>query len=214
MQEQIQCTLSSNGFPLQQCLQCNDIPIFSNCVVGSPAQDGVGVSDHDFILYITADQSACPQNDAGSAQTVAFASSCQNEVSQDRPVAGSINFCPDGVRSRDPDFAFAVAKHELLHAIVFSSSLFALWRDPETNNPRTPREASGLPMLINGLVGWESPHSQLHALPHPYYRMFQISNSTVDTTTYTDWVTSSGVITHQVTRLVTPAVRVRARAKG
>ena len=174
------------------------------------------MSNHDFILYITADQSACPQNDAGGAQTVAFATSCQNEVSQDRPVAGSINFCPDGVRSRDPDFAFAVAKHELLHAIGFSSSLFALWRDPETNNPRTPREAiNGLPMLINGLVGWESPHTPqskllLHALPHPYYRMFQISDSTVDTTTYTDWVTSSGITTHQVTRLVTPAVRVRA----
>ena len=43
----------------------------------------------------------------------------------------------------------------------------------------------------------------------PLYRMFQISDSTVDTTTYTDWVTSSGVTTHQVTRLVTPAVRVR-----
>ena len=84
--------------------------------------------------------------------TVAFASSCQNEVGQDRPIAGNINFCPDGVRNRAPEFTFAVTKHEVLHAIGFSSTLFALWRDPITNDPRTTRGDDGLPPLSNGLV--------------------------------------------------------------
>jgi leishmanolysin-like peptidase len=104
------------------------------------------VSDFDFILYITADQSACPTSSSGQATTVAFATACANEATQDRPIAGAINFCPDGVRSRDPDFAFAVTKHEVFHAIGFSTFLFALWRNPTNNEPRTPRNAdSDLP---------------------------------------------------------------------
>lgn len=121
----------------------------SDCVPGTPAEDGAGVSGYDFLLYITADQSACPLNQAG--QTVAFASTCQTEAVQDRPIAGTINFCPDGVQDRDPDFAFAVSKHEILHALAISNFLFALWRDPATNEPRTPRNPStGLPDVIGG----------------------------------------------------------------
>lgn len=116
----------------------------SDCVVGSPAEDGAGVADYDFVLYITAEDTNCQSE--GAAQTVAFATSCQNEMRQDRPVAGAINFCPEGVRNRDPDFAFAVSKHEIMHAMGFSNFLFALWRDSATNEPRTPRlPSSGLP---------------------------------------------------------------------
>lgn len=118
-----------------------------DCVEGTPAADGPGVTGYDFVLYITADQSLCPSSQ-GNAQTVAFATSCQTEAVQDRPVAGTINFCPDGVRNRDPDFAFALSKHEILHALGFSSFLFALWRDPANNQPRTPRMSStGLPVI-------------------------------------------------------------------
>ena len=117
-----------------------------DCVPGTPARDGEGVRNYDFVLYITAEQSACPES-VGGAQTVAFASACQNEVTQDRPVAGTINFCPEGVQNRDPDFAFAISKHEILHALGFSSFLFALWRDGN-NQPRTPRDPnSGLPTV-------------------------------------------------------------------
>ena len=136
------------SFP-QQCRQCDGS---NNCVVGTPAQDGSGVTGYDFVLYITADQSECPVAVDG-AQTVAFARSCQTEMVQDRPVAGTINFCPDGVQNRDADFAFAVSKHEILHALGFASFLFALWRDPATNQPRTARGVNnGLPPIENGLV--------------------------------------------------------------
>lgn len=116
-------------------------------MTGTPAQDGPGVSDYDFILYISADQSRCPVSD-GSTSTVAFAVSCQNEALQDRPVAGNINFCVQGIQNQDADFAFAVTKHEILHALGFARFQFALWRDPATNEPRTQREtASGLPRV-------------------------------------------------------------------
>lgn len=38
---------------------------------------------------------------------------------------------------------------------------------------------------------------------------FVISQSTVETVTYDDWVTASGTISRTVRRLVTPAVQVR-----
>ena len=110
------------------------------------------MSDADFILYITAESGTCPEaEDLGSAQVVAFAATCQTESMQDRPVAGFINFCPNGVQNRDPEFTFAVTKHELLHALGFSRSLFPLWRDPSNNSPRTPRNSNtGLPDINNG----------------------------------------------------------------
>ena len=146
---------------MQQCVQCNaeGTRISPNqCVPGTPAQDGAGVSGYEFVLYITAEQSACPEA-VGDAQTVAFASACQNEVTQDRPIAGTINFCPTGVQNRDPDFAFAVTKHELLHALGFSRFLFSLWRD-SNNQPRTARNAgSGLPELDS--EGWVETFSHM-----------------------------------------------------
>ena len=121
-----------------------------NCPVGTPAQDGEGVSGYHFILYIMADQSHCPTTDTGSPTTLAFASACQNEARQDRPVAGFVNYCPDAVRDGDPNFAFTVTKHEVLHALGFSRNLMSFWRDPTTNQPRTPRNAVGLPNIIDG----------------------------------------------------------------
>ena len=84
----------------------------------------------------------------GTTTTVAFATSCQSEGLQDRPVAGNINFCVQGIQNQDADFAFAVTKHEILHALGFARSQFALWRDPATNEPRTQRNpSSGLPSV-------------------------------------------------------------------
>lgn len=137
-------------FWLQQCIQCKSDPIsvrVEECIPGTPAKDGTGVTGYDFILYVSASQSECP-DDSGSMQTVAFATSCQTEMAQDRPIAGSINFCPDVLRGQDPDLVFAVTKHEVLHALGFSRTLFPFWRDPANNYPRTPRDSFGLPTTI------------------------------------------------------------------
>ncbi len=144
--------LESWIFLLQQCLQCRSNTL--NCGVGTPAQDGAGVSGHDFILYIMADQSICPISSSGSSTTLAFASACENEQLQDRPIAGFVNFCPYAVQDGDPDFAFTVTKHEVLHAMGFSRSLMSLWRDPANNMPRTPRNSFGLPNVVNGWVDY------------------------------------------------------------
>ena len=107
---------------------------------GSPSTDGAGVTGEDYILYVSANQAECPASMDGQSTTVAFAGSCQMEAALDRPVAGFINFCPDALADETDDFIFAVAKHELLHALAFSSSIFAFWRNPD-GTPRTSRDS-------------------------------------------------------------------------
>lgn len=110
--------------------------------------DGAGVSNADFILYVSARDSECSTSSGGPV-TLAFASACQMESNLDRPIAGSINFCPAGFTDTSNEFIFSVTKHEMLHALAFSRSLFPFWRDSE-GNPRTARESNGLPPISNG----------------------------------------------------------------
>ena len=135
-------------FYLQQCRQCNDGNTMAQCeVIGS---DGAGVADTDFILYVSADDNRCPGG-FGNAQILAFATSCQLEAELDRPVAGNVHFCPNAFAGRSTEFIFEVTKHELLHALGFSASLFPFWRDP-SGQPRTMRTAGGQPPIVNKLV--------------------------------------------------------------
>ncbi|KAL5468694.1 hypothetical protein EMCRGX_G029802 [Ephydatia muelleri] len=163
---------------LQVCRQCNGGGV-SSCTQTGTA--GAGVSNTDYILYVSAVSTSC------GARLIAFATFCQTESFLDRPIAGNINFCP---------FAFtgglslgeimSAVQHEALHALGFSSSLFALWRD-QNGNPRTPRDpASKLPPVVNGI--------------------YQACTTTVMPLTYNNWVVSTGTISHQVTLLVTPNV--------
>ena len=69
---------------LQRCIECNGNG--NNCMnVGS---DGNGVSNADFILYVSATTTgSCPteaSEGGGSPTTIAFASSCQKESALDR----------------------------------------------------------------------------------------------------------------------------------
>ena len=177
--------------------------------MGSPSQDGRGVRDHDLLLYVTAEQSACPESQ-GSLQIVAFALDCQTESIQDRPVAGVVNFCPEGVQNINTDLAFALTKHEILHALGISGRLAPFWRDAN-NIPRTPRQSNGLPAFNSSgsvfkCISYED--WLVHILTYYVCRFFQISEETIKTVTYDNWLTSSGRIPHTVTQLVTPAVRV------
>ena len=70
------------------------------------------------------------------------------ESSQDRPIAGYINFCPSAIEGEDNAFVFSVAKHEMFHALAFSSHLFPYWRD-QNGRPRTLRDADGSPPVAN-----------------------------------------------------------------
>jgi leishmanolysin-like peptidase len=175
---------------LKACVQCNGNG--NNCqTVGT---DGTGVSNADFILYVSAiTGGSCSSTNSNSApSTVAFAQSCQMESSLDRPIAGSVNFCPSAFTGdNSDDFIFNVAKHELIHALVFSTSLFPFYRDTN-GNPRTPRDVNGFPPIQNGRFEW--------------------SNSTILTVTYNNWlVYNSQTTTHTVNLMVTPNVVAEGR---
>lgn len=68
---------------------------------------------------------------------------------------------------------------------MFSSSLFPYFRNPD-GTPQTPRGAFGLPINQDN--------------------NFFIGNDTVRTITYTDWETNAGLVSHNVTALVTPTI--------
>eukprot|EP00873_Tetraselmis_striata_P034935 jgi/Tetstr1/455199/TSEL_042049.t1 len=90
----------------------------------APSQDsctttsgGEGVEDKDIIIYVIADQANCNGE-------YAHALACEFDTDTNRPLAGGINFCPNafGVDS-DPKRVAAVAVHEMLHVLFFSTWL-------------------------------------------------------------------------------------------
>jgi len=110
-------------------------------------EGGPGVSGVDFVLYVSSSTtSQCLEAVGGGAETVAYAAHCQQESKLDRPVAGHTNICPDAISDREREIRSleSTLKHELLHALGFSSSLFAFFRD-ENGNPRTQRLEDGKP---------------------------------------------------------------------
>ena len=115
------------------------------CSQGNPSTDGSGVSDSDFILYISAKQNHLI---CSTSSTVAFAGACQLEDNLDRPITGYINFCPNSLEEITRDFLYDVAQHEMIHALAFSSSLFPFWRN-SSGGVHTPRDSNGLPPIDN-----------------------------------------------------------------
>ncbi|XP_071451528.1 leishmanolysin-like peptidase [Hetaerina americana] len=128
---------------------------------------GLGVSSADFILYV----SAVETERCNWGSTVAYAAHCQQEAALDRPIAGFANLCPSSldadyekvvegkkVRTKsirksigdsitqDHRLQVSTVKHEILHALGFSVSLFAFYRD-DHGMPLTPRSKHGWPPL-------------------------------------------------------------------
>lgn len=102
---------------------------------------GVGYKNTDFVLYVTTLMNKCDK-----PKTVAYAAACQQEMTTDRPVAGFINVCPNKLSNKSPDDLelLSTIKHEIYHALGFSPSLFAFYRN-STGSPLTERLANGLP---------------------------------------------------------------------
>ena len=66
-----------------------------------------------------------------------------------RPIAGHANLCPDSIstKTQELETLLSTVKHEILHALGFSVSLYAFYRD-QNGEPRTPRRAeTGKPPL-------------------------------------------------------------------
>ena len=97
---------------------------------------GSGAEDTDFILYVTAtDNENCSSgaSDETGTDRLAQGGFCAVDEESGRPLAGAINFCPGAIDldTGRPDVDVAV--HEIVHALVFSSELYALYTDADGN---------------------------------------------------------------------------------
>ncbi|XP_038220464.1 leishmanolysin-like peptidase isoform X3 [Zerene cesonia] len=149
-------------------------------------EEPTGVEDTDFVLYV----SALETERCRRGLTVAYASHCQQEAALDRPVAGHANFCPGelSTRYRDLPHVLSTVKHEMLHALGFSVSLFGFYRD-DNGEPLTERRTdTGNPPLDEEL--------QIH----------KWSDRVVKNITRKKWMIRGGYMERNFHMIVTPRV--------
>jgi len=127
---------------LEVCRVCNAFG--QNCGVVGSNSPGEGINNADFVFYISAMETERCQK----GMTVAYAAHCQQEAALDRPIAGHANLCPSSVSTKpqELEILLSTVKHEMLHALGFSVSLFAFYRD-KNGEPLTPRGENGKPKL-------------------------------------------------------------------
>ena len=127
---------------LDVCRVCNAFG--QNCGVVGESTPGTGIDNADFVFYISAMETERCQK----GMTVAYAARCQQEAALDRPIAGHANLCPSSISTKpqELEILLSTVKHEMLHALGFSVSLFAFYRDKD-GNPLTPRGENGKPKL-------------------------------------------------------------------
>jgi len=114
-----------------------------DCGTGT-SKSGVGIEGADFVFYV----SAMETERCHKGLTVAYAAHCQQESALDRPIAGHANLCPESISTKPQELEvlLSTVKHEILHALGFSVSLFAFYRDAN-GYPLTAREDNGKPRL-------------------------------------------------------------------
>ena len=143
---------SAENLPLaafDACRTCDESE--NNCIngTGSDLGPGTGYNDTDFVLFVTAIENSKCEQIGNETSTLAFATFCQQESGLDRPVVGSVNICPAKVTKETLDSAYsqllATLKHEIFHALGFSPSLYAFYRNA-SGFPLTPRGPKGLPL--------------------------------------------------------------------
>ncbi|XP_065336991.1 leishmanolysin-like peptidase [Cloeon dipterum] len=168
---------------LDVCRVCNATG--QQCAPVTGAVAGAGITNADFVFYI----SAMETDRCHKGMTVAYAAHCQQESSLDRPIAGHANLCPGTISTKpqELEILLSTVKHEILHALGFSSSLYAFYRDSE-GNPLTPRIDNGKPQLNEKL------------------QTRQWSNKVIKTVTRTDWKIHGGNITRTAQMIVLPRV--------
>lgn len=129
---------------------------------------GPGIANADFVFYISAMQT----DRCFKGQTVAYAAHCQQEASTERPIAGHANLCPDSISTKpqDMDTLLSTVKHEILHALGFSVSLYAYFRDRH-GRPLTPRERSGKPSVNKELQTHKWSEQVMRRIERPNWKI-------------------------------------------
>ncbi|XP_067617516.1 leishmanolysin-like peptidase isoform X2 [Eurosta solidaginis] len=174
---------------LDVCRVCNATG--QNCRIDETTQAGDGIENADFIFYVSARQT----ERCHKGLTVAYAAHCQQEAHLDRPIAGHANLCPDSISTKPQELQTLIStvKHEILHALGFSVSLYAFFRDEE-GRPRTPRKPdTGKPYLNEKL--------QIH----------QWSNETIRKVLRENWSVRGGHVRKTIDMMVTPRVVAEVR---
>ncbi|GJQ82822.1 hypothetical protein Trydic_g13524 [Trypoxylus dichotomus] len=169
---------------LDVCRVCNSSG--QECGIAKNSVAGEGISGYDFVFYVSAIQT----DRCNKSLTVAYAAHCQQEVSLDRPIAGHANFCPKsiGTKPQELEILLSTVKHEILHALGFSVSLFGFYRDG-AGKPLTKRRTdTGKPALNEKLLTYDW------------------SDKTIRTIKRRNWLVRSGNVTKDIRLIVTPRV--------
>ena len=129
------------------CSQCYDNK--ASCTGCTDIAAGDGLISKDYAILVEAVDTTICQSSVdgdGNQMTLGYAAPCKYDQ-YDRPILGSINFCPIAMAAASAGVAVSTAKHELAHALGFTAGTIPYFRDPTTSNlaPRTPRGADGKP---------------------------------------------------------------------
>lgn len=118
----------------------------NHCREDATTEKGEGVLNADFVFYVSAN----PTERCRTGLTVAYAAHCQQESAMDRPIAGHANLCPDSISTKpqEKQTLLSTVKHEILHALGFSVSLYAFFHD-DNGNPRTKRKSDTKKPILN-----------------------------------------------------------------
>uniref|UniRef100_A0A8D8WJ44 Leishmanolysin-like peptidase n=3 Tax=Cacopsylla melanoneura TaxID=428564 RepID=A0A8D8WJ44_9HEMI len=167
---------------LEVCRTCNSSGMDCGIVSSDP---GPGIEGADFIFYV----SAMETERCHKGLTVAYAAHCQQEAALDRPIAGHANLCPESISTKpqELEILLSTVKHEILHALGFSVSLFAFYRD-SNGDPLTPREDNGKPLLNEKLQARQWSEQVIRSVLRP------------------NWTIHGGVVNKTVQVMVTPKV--------
>ncbi|VDM77489.1 unnamed protein product [Strongylus vulgaris] len=90
------------------------------------------------------------KDDGCSSTTLAFAAHCSLEQTPRRPIAGFVNICPkqfNKIKAAEIHQWEATVKHELVHALVFSPTLFRHFQ-----NKASAQSNEGDSMTIPGVI--------------------------------------------------------------
>ncbi|XP_022901692.1 leishmanolysin-like peptidase [Onthophagus taurus] len=167
---------------LDACRTCNASA--QDCTNTTSA--GKGITGYDFVFYVSAMQT----DRCNKSLTVAYAAHCQQEMGLDRPIAGHANLCPKSISTKEQELEtlLSTVKHEILHALGFSVSLFGFYRDSK-GNPLTPRRPeTGKPAL------------------NEKYQTYEWSDKVIKTFERKNWFVRSGMRKRTVQMVVTPNV--------
>lgn len=131
---------TNDGTPLMPGATCGDI-----------AHSNAGITDADFVIYVSAVPTASPSS------TLAWAYACVHDSVTRRSIVGHVNFVPavlgnaDSLNPVQLEYDIGVATHEITHALGFSAPFFGAGVLPLSGSKNT--SDSGLATYFHAGLG-------------------------------------------------------------